>query len=366
MTGWMVDTARLAECAQDLQQTAERFRNISEDIQGISKHIALEDRAVVLIRKRLGNISSNLETYSAAGTHFSGAVQQAIEQYRQADQQVYEQFGGVVTVRDNTAPKAQGNNESDHDHSSFDWGKIATAFGPGGNVLAILMELINSSDNAGKKFGKIGQYLSKIIGTISDAGSDFDWKHFWKMDRKDLWKNLWGMNEKELSGYSIEEQLSSYNIAEAAGKGKAISAAAKWAGVLFTAITTAADNFSDDSMTWQRKLAETVGETAVKVTESMALKAGIGFVLGVMGVTSAPFWVLPLLTATAAIGIDAATKCITKWRGNVNADGSGKDFAEFVSDTVLDHKKKKWDNWKQKIKNLYGNVTRASKLQAAW
>ena len=85
-----------------------------------------------------------------------------------------------------------------------------------------------------------------------------------------------GLNvDKKAGGTFIEnlqKQVDKLKWSKADKVGDKIAVGAKWAGYGLTLLTTGYDNFTDESnTTFGRKLAETIGETGVKIGEGIVL-----------------------------------------------------------------------------------------------
>jgi hypothetical protein len=132
----------------------------------------------------------------------------------------------------------------------------------------------------------------------------------------------------EKTGTSLGEELGKaidkYNFGKATTTADKVAVVAKWVGSVLTVATTAYDNFTDttENNSTARKLAETVGESAVKIGGGILIGAAVSAVLGTVG---APALVVGGVTVAATWAINKGFEAVT-----------GKDAAEFISDTVLD------------------------------
>lgn len=136
------------------------------------------------------------------------------------------------------------------------------------------------------------------------------------------WKRLFGFNVKDGKSLSeaFKDQIDDLNFGKAKTTSAKVSVAAKWAGYGMTAIISAYDNFvaETEGNSTGRKIAETIGETAVDI----AVGAGVAAIAATVGAPA---------VVTAAAGV------LVKWAADsVCEHFTGKDFTEFVSDGVLD------------------------------
>lgn len=193
-----------------------------------------------------------------------------------------------------------GSNKSDIWDWSDTW-KLVGQVGIIGSIVSTIGGLatggisVRTGLQAAKDTAKV---VGNIAKSVSETGSAFDWKY------------LWGINEK----------FSKTNVGNVKTTSSKVATGAKWAGHILTGIITTYDNFTDttENNSTGRKIAESIGESAVKI----GVTAGVS---ALIGLTGAPVVVAGAATVLVTWGIDKICEAAT-----------GKDLAEFVSDTVLD------------------------------
>lgn len=349
MTEWMADVGRIPDCVQDLQQVSARLMNISDDISRLSRGFALEDRSVAGIQRRISGISQNLENLSGTGYEFSDVLNEAMLQYKKAEEQICNRFGGGGS--DFFGTVQIGTEESNTDSS--DWltniWKLLSSAGILGKLFSIGGTMLDGQGNLLIDLMESGKYLSDIIGDIADAGSDFNWKHLFGLviDNSTQTTDYWEAFSEQMGEYGIKGSI------------------AKKIGAIFTLFASAVENFGDDSMTWQRALEETIGETAVKIVEDVAITTAVGVAFAAAEI-SVPVIITALIGSAIGIGVDAGCEWVTKQLGETNEDGSGKDVAELISDAMINYINEGMDNIKEWWTNLFGNVRPGHGTQLAW
>lgn len=197
---------------------------------------------------------------------------------------------------------------------NWDWDDTWNMIGSGGiigSTIATIGELITGGVTT-KNILKTTKNAAKAVEKVAKSLSEplFDWKH------------LLGFNMKEGKSWSeaFKSQIDDLNFGKAKTTSAKVGVAAKWAGYGLTAIMSAYDNFvaETEGNSTGRKVAETIGETAVDI----AIGAGIAAVAATVGAPA-------VLTAAAGVAV--------KWvADSVSEHFTGKDFTELVSDGVLD------------------------------
>ena len=189
----------------------------------------------------------------------------------------------------------------------------------------------------GKTIGTIGGLITggfnpkNILSTAKDAasvvektakafsGSSFDWKKLFGFEAaitSDTPKNFFK---------AFGEEAGKYNFGNATKVGEKIAVGAKWAGGILTVVTTGWDNFTDKSNSTGRAVAETIGESAVKIGGGMVISAGVTAGAAALGFVGAPAVAVGLVTVGVTWGINRVSETLT-----------GKGAAELISDTVID------------------------------
>ena len=199
------------------------------------------------------------------------------------------------------------------------WSVIGS-FGIIGSGIGVIGELITGGKSA-KKYLNAGKNLSKFVGNVAKAASEpsFDWRTligFNKVIKPDTPKTLFG---------ALGKELDKYNMGNATKVSDKIAVGAKWAGSILTVATTAYDNFTDAGNSTGRAIAETIGESAVKIGGGILISAGVTAVLAAAGAVGAPAVVVGGITVGVTWGINRLSEAVT-----------GKNAAEFISDTVID------------------------------
>lgn len=125
-------------------------------------------------------------------------------------------------------------------------------------------------------------------------------------------------------GEAMGDAVNKYSFGKATKVSDKVAVGAKWAGTVLTVATTGYDNFVNDTEgnSTGRKIAETIGESAVKIGGGIVIGSIATAALSVVG---APAIVTGVVTVAATWAIDKAFEAVT-----------GKGAAEFISDTVLD------------------------------
>lgn len=192
-------------------------------------------------------------------------------------------------------------------------------------------------------FGIIGPIISVIGGAVTGGVSPKTGLDAIKGVAKTVervasnpsfdWKTVLGLNStitnktsKSFFG-ALSEKLNGLKMGNAKTVSSKVAVGARWAGNILTVLTTAYDNFivNDENNTTGRQIAETIGESAVKIGSTMLIGAGVTAAFAAAGV-AAPVVVVGGIT----VGIGWAADQLCKHFNN------GKDLAETVSDAVLD------------------------------
>ncbi len=315
-----VNTNALDQQAQQMEQIAKMLGSVSSDVSYVNRNLSWKISSRAQIKHSLNNYSSYINNLERKSKSFSGVLKEASTQYQSTEKKL-----GAVTVKGKENSKDNGKKNTEPEKDKKDngfWEKIWDAVAEGG-VVGPLIAIFGGLATGGvpKTTKDWGGILKKIVKSAGAAGkattSSFDLK------------TLLGLNvDKKAGGTFIEnlqKQVDKLKWSKADKVGDKIAVGAKWAGYGLTLLTTGYDNFTDESnTTFGRKLAETIGETGVKIGEGIVLAA-------VAGTLGAPAVLTGALTVGATWGIDYATKYLTK-----TFMGEEKDFAEFVSDAVLD------------------------------
>lgn len=182
----------------------------------------------------------------------------------------------------------------------------------------------------------------KIADGLSDSKTGFDWKRlvgFEKAIKQDTPKKF-----RE----ALKESFDDLSFGKAKEVSKKVSVGAKWAGHALTAITTTYENFTDteENNSTGRKIAESIGETTVKIGTDIAVGAAVTAGLAAVGVVGAPVVVVGAITVGVTWAVDKVFEATT-----------GKDMAECLSDLVLDTGSKVVDGVGKAAKKVTGAIS---------
>lgn len=303
------------------------------------------------IGNRLSSISSQLSNIENRIYNIKNTVERSANSYRSTDAKVVAWKNAVVgrisglgyagigaaafAVAEKTKQsnkKAKVNEKTTGDFSLWSWKDTWKLVGSGGIIGSIISAVggaitggvsVSNGLNTTKGVAKIIENIAKAVPKTSNASFD--------------WKTLFGFNSaitkdtpKSFSK-AFGESVDKLKFGNAKTVSDKVAVGAKWAGYGLTAITTVYDNFTDTSEnnSTGRKIAESIGETAVKIGEGLLIGAGVTAAFAAAGAVGAPAVVVGAVTVGVTWAIDKVCEAIT-----------GKDVAEFVSDTVLDTGKK--------------------------
>jgi hypothetical protein len=157
-------------------------------------------------------------------------------------------------------------------------------------------------------FGDAAKITERVAGAVSKGGNSFNWGALFGFTKES------GMP----LGKAFGAEWQKYNMGNAVSVSDKVKVGAKWFGSIATVLVTGYDNFAVEKNSFGRSLAETVGESALKI----GFAAGVGAVMTAVG---APVAVGGLVTVGAAWGVNRISEAIF-----------GKGAAETVSDFVLD------------------------------
>lgn len=164
---------------------------------------------------------------------------------------------------------------------------------------------------------KVAENIAKAI---PNSKSSFNWKTLIGFN-SDITKDT-PKSFSKILGENVEK----LKLGNAKIVSDKVAVGAKWSGKVLTAMITTYENFTDTSENNSigRKVAESIGETAVKVGEELLIGAGVTAVFAAASV-GAPVVVIGAVTVGVTWAVDKVCEAFTK-----------KDVAELVSDAVLD------------------------------
>ncbi len=346
--GAVIDASRQINSAKSTVSSAKNsFSQIKNNVDGkILNRSNLRNR-MNTTQRRLSNIDSKL-------SRINSTVNFGANQYRATDNKV---DGWKKNLRNNVGAKnvtgisgvwaSMFKNDDDvkelekkqvtdtakkEKKSLWDWGNtwdVIGSFGPIGAGVSAAGQLFTEDNpyKAGISFGKgLIDIVGDVAGTVSSKTS-FDWKV------------LTGLNSiaDETAKDVVADAIDDFKFSKATGTAGKVSVAAKWAGTALTVAGSAVDNieeYKNGEISVGRAIAETVGESAVKVATGVACKAAAtAIVTGVAATVGAPAIATAAAVGVVAVGISwAADKVCEAF--------TGKNVAEAVSDVAIDTVKK--------------------------
>lgn len=297
------------------------------------------------------NVSSAISNYRSAIRRLSdysdslaAAVNDLADDYRKMEKSI---AGDVGVLPQNTEDAA-----SDEGGSSFDWTgifnwnnllKIISSFGVVGPVISTIGQWITGGLSTSSVLKMLG-YGTKAIGAFAKnvKNNSFDWSKF-------DWLGLMP-KDKMTYGEAFQKQLDSLDFGQATSTSGKIAVAAKWAGHIITVVTEGIENIAvnEEGNSLGRAIAETAGESAVKIVGGIALTAALTAV-------GAPAVVAGVVVGAVWIVGDAITEHLI-----------GKDMAEAASDLILDTASAAIDIGKDIAKDIGSAARQAGKAISGW
>lgn len=355
-----VNTEQLEQQRQQLEKVVQELQTVSEEVSYVNHNLSWQVSSRDQIKVKLNDYSAYIGTMQRRTNNLSSVLQSVSQQYQNTEKKL-----GAVVPKDNPSQdnEAVENKEKTKDKKPLwtwsDTWKEVDQIGIIGTIVGLIGNLITGGVSV-KNGLKTVKNLNTLIGKIAKAssGASFDWKHLLGLTRvidKDSPTNFWK---------ALDEEAGKLKFSDAKSVGDKISVGTKWAGYALTGIITAYDNFTDEeNTTFGRKLAETIGETTIKIGEGIVLTAGVKALLATVGIGVASGGLAVLGTAvavgagfvTASWLLDKASQALT-----------GKDFAEAVSDAILDKGKELIDKKIEKVKNIGATVKKAGDTIGGW
>lgn len=161
-----------------------------------------------------------------------------------------------------------------------------------------------------------------LFEVVREFDEDSDWKR--------VFRGKYEIATKEEKTW-IKKYVKDYKFSSEKSVGENINIGTRWAGVAFSGILNAIDNYEEFGTTKSKRFwAETFLETTFDVVEDLTVSSAVSFALTMLcGGAS----VVAISAATAGViwAIDEASGCITEKSG-----GESKRIAEVVSDEILD------------------------------
>lgn len=299
------------------------------------------------IRNRLDTVQSQLSNIDSKIGRIRSTVQSGANQYRSTDEKVESwkkdlrnnvgvRAVGTITsswasyfknsddVKDVTEKKTKEPSIVDK-KSLWSWEDtwdVIGEFGPIGTGVSAVGQFFTGGTpcKSGLKFLKGAADITGDVAKNISSNTSFDWQSLTNI------KTV----QNETAGKVFGDAIDDYNFSKAPNTAGKVAVAAKWVGTGLTVATTAYDNFVDEENSVGRSIAETVGESAVKVVTGVACKAAAtAIVTGIAATVGAP-----AVATAAAIGVVAVG---ISWAADKVCEAiTGKDLAEATSDLVLD------------------------------
>lgn len=355
-----IKTDKATSLADLLDEQAAALENAAGSVDSIRSSLSIQGTAKTSVMSAMKTISTTIQDESSAATSLGKALREIASAYSTAENSILGNVSTTAGDGSGTASSAGGSG-SDGDQqtdeqdegTSYDWKslllKLVGNAGIIGSGTAAIASWITGGTTA-KDVLSLIKNLTGLAGGIAKAvpnsGESFDWKALVGLDAAvktntpTSWLGADGTLAKELS------KLKFSNAETASEK---IACGAKWAGYALTAVITGYDNFTDpDNTTFSRRLAETVGETAVKIGEGILVKTAITAGLAALGCVGAP-----------AIAVGVASVAVIAVADAVSTKLTGKDVAELVSDTVI-------DGTKAVVEGVGNAVKSAGKAISGW
>lgn len=358
-----INVGEVVGLAGQVQRAADIVSSVRADV--IAARNCIDGRILSRsgLYNRLQSVSGQLSAAEGRVSRIKYTVENAANQYRQTDAQVTSwaaSLGGTgfssgksaaffaTAVAVGSVEKAKKPEEKKDSSPLWSWSdtwKMAGTAGIIGSVVSVIGGAVTGgvSVKTGLSSAKgVAKVVENIARAIPKDSKPFDWKTLigWNKGIPDGTTKSFGNN--------FEESLRKLKFGNAKTVSAKVAVAAKWAGYALTAVTTVYDNFTDttENNSTGRKIAESVGETAVKIGEGMLIGTAVTTLL--VG-TGAPAVVVGVVTVGATWAIDKACEALT----------GGKDFAETVSDGALDF-------GTAAIKSVGSAAKKVSKVVSGW
>ena len=325
----------LAGCYSELYSIRDTLRTISS-LSGVIRPIE--------------TVAYRIETQERTVKNMRSVLGSCVQLYENADSRCIGSASAVKPAKSRTGGTASGPSKSKGKKKSSglwtwkDTWKAAKEAGIIGSGIAVAGALITGGVNP-KTVTDALKYTSKFVGNVAGAASEpsFDWTR------------LFGFNSgsRMSLGAALGKQIDKYKFGNAAKVSDKIAVGAKWAGSALTIVSVAIDNFDKKSgNSFGRAIAETIGESAVKI--------GAGIVIGAAASTiGAPAVVTGLITVGVVWAADKAFEAVT-----------GKKAAEAISDFVIDgviaQGKRQIDTVKRTAKSIGNAASKIGKKLSGW
>ena len=335
-----VDSNALNAQASELDRLQGELERLSDTLGSISSSLAWKIPGSTAIRGTLAAKRLQLTVQRNKAGALAAGLRNISALYTKTEARIVNGETGVGAIGAAVAAAAGGEKWWER-VNWFGWNdlwKHVGSFGIVGNLISTIGGAITEKDPWKKVLGISGG-VAKVTEKVANgfSKSDFDWTGFAQGTGKTL---------KE----SFASQIDKYNFGAAEKVSDKIAVGAKWAGAIVTVATKAYDNIvvNKEGNSTGRAIAETVGESAVTI--------GLGIAVGaVVGTIGAPAVVTGAITVGVLWAIDRGFEAVT-----------GKNAAEFISDTVLDGAQKVVDFASNAGKTIGNAVSSAGKKLGGW
>ncbi|MCD7884791.1 MAG: hypothetical protein LUI87_13970 [Lachnospiraceae bacterium] len=360
MSEFSIMTDKGISLADLLDGQAAALENAAGSVDSIRSNLSIQGTAKTSVMSAMKTISTAVRDESTAAAGLGKALREIASAYSTAESSI---LGSVSAAVGNGAGTgsgagAGGSEENQQtaeqdEEESYDWGKLLLKLVGNAGILGSGTAMIASWLTGGSTAKDVLSLLKDFTGfaggiakAVPNSGESFDWKALVGVDAavKTTTPTSW-LGDKG----TLNKELSKLKFSNAETASEKVACAAKWAGYTLTAVITGYDNFTDpDNTTFSRRLAETVGETAVKIGEGILVKTAITAGLAALGCVGAP-----------AIAVGVASVAVIELADVISTKLTGKDVAEFVSDTVI-------DGTKAVVKGVGNAVKSAGKAVSGW
>lgn len=307
-----------------LRELSKQVGEISGRVNMANISLSWEISATDRIRERLRNAKGYLDNLTEKTRLLTDKLEEAAENYQATE---WKNAGKEVA---GSGQDTQSDSKKEFKLWKWDdtWNMVK-AFGPVGAGLGTIGGFLTGGkstldEDPVKGTLKIAKdvtgLLEKGFKAVPGKEAAFDWKTLFGFQKGILEDTPTNLRD------ALGEQVSKYNIGKAKTNWGKAGVVAKWAGSLLTVATTAYDNFTDEeNTTVGRKIAETVGESAVKIGEGILIGGAVTAGAAALGFVGAPVAVVGAITVGATWAIDKGFEFFT-----------GKNAAEFISDGAIE------------------------------
>lgn len=353
-----VDTAVLSARETELRTLAGQLEQVCGKLSGANSRLSWTVALSTQVRSSVGRCAGNVSKLSDKANALASGLQEISGYYQRTENENSGNTAAIQTDKtmessgSTSGQTSKGKSNAEDSSEGFSWWTLNDTWsliseaGIAGSILAMVGKPLTGGTPNGKTALTFFKDATKVVGNIAKAvpesGASFDWKTLIGLkstikigEQTNWWKNVTETTDELM------------HPGRATSAGKKVATYAKWAGYALTLATTAYDNFTDttENNSTGRKVAETVGETAVKIGEGIAIGAAVTAVAASIGV-AAPAVVIGGVTVMATWAIDKVFEATT-----------GKDAAEFISDTVLDAGEKIISSVGEGAKKLAGTIS---------